>query len=411
MPCAAQNAAMAVLGPVIEHRVLQLDASRSARRSRRSRARRGVSKLVMPMSAILPAACSSFSQLHRLHVAGHAVVPPVELHEVQPLLAEARERGVDDLLHVARACRRGSDSRSGTSLVDTRSSPRVLRMAAAEIADQLLDADVVVGAVEERDAGLDEGAHVLDRARRGRRARRAARRAASCPWRCARRVSPSPRSAVSGSVMAGDVTLANHGAKIHLQRIALGSHRRLRARGGGRQLGVRLRNGRLRRAHEQLRRDHCRAGGAGVRHHRARGARGGRDAGRRGAGAASTSPTRATSRRSRRSSSARLGKSRAANTTVCARLVVPEAKVEIEVTRAQTATCAYFGSRQAPDSSTSRSRATAFHTSSWLSASGDRPKRIESGLRNELTTPCSTSASHTAPAPGWLKATCPPRSS
>ena len=99
--------------------------------------------------------------LHRFDIPCNAVVPPVELRDVELLHAQARERGVDDAREIgARQLRQrfevGHDFRRNAQ------APRLLRVAAPEFADQRLDADVVIGTIEERHAGVDKGAHVVD---------------------------------------------------------------------------------------------------------------------------------------------------------------------------------------------------------------------------------------------------------
>ena len=134
---------------------------------RRARRYARVSKFVPPSRSIFPSALQLRQPSGRLDRAGHVVIPPVELHEIEPVgrgAASARCRRSCAIL--ARSTSR-SFSRSGTHLVWTLIRAPALRAISpcdlgAEFADQLLDAGIDVGAVESGDAGLEERHEVLD---------------------------------------------------------------------------------------------------------------------------------------------------------------------------------------------------------------------------------------------------------
>src|SRR5262249_25761590 len=153
--------ARAVLGAVVGPRVLELvrrDAAAARgdpREPRRVEVRRADQLHLAGRSQVV-------EPVHRFHVARHAIVPPVELYEVQALLAQARQRRVDDLLHVP-ALEPRQRFEIGHELGRDAQPARVLGMAAANLADQLLHADVVIRAVEEGNAGLDEAARGVER--------------------------------------------------------------------------------------------------------------------------------------------------------------------------------------------------------------------------------------------------------
>jgi hypothetical protein len=90
----------------------------------------------------------------------------VELHEVEPLLAQALQRPVDDRPHIG-AVDTGEIVPIGHELgVDLERAERfrapLLQQALTEAADHLLDTGVDVGAVEGCDARLHEGRHIGD---------------------------------------------------------------------------------------------------------------------------------------------------------------------------------------------------------------------------------------------------------
>ena len=90
----------AILRPGVEQRILHLHAARAARRPRPAPRVRGVSKLVPPSSSILPSRAQLLQPQRGLDAARNGVVPPVELHEVEPLHAEPLQRPVDDRAHM-----------------------------------------------------------------------------------------------------------------------------------------------------------------------------------------------------------------------------------------------------------------------------------------------------------------------
>ena len=114
-----------------------------------------VSKLVSPTSRIFPAACSDTSSSAHVDVARHVIVPPVELHEIEALDTEARERAVDRADDVVAWTRRARPI--GDHFVCTCTARRCWP-AAEKPADQRLDAGVDVRTVERRDARVDEAA-------------------------------------------------------------------------------------------------------------------------------------------------------------------------------------------------------------------------------------------------------------
>src|SRR3954454_7390929 len=102
-----------------------------------------------------------------LDIPPNVVVPPVKLDEVETLHAQAAERLLDDGPDVAP----GDRSELGEIRHDLGVDPqRVQRLGAAlrgkgraEIAVEVLDAHVDVGAVEGGDAGIEGRDQVLDR--------------------------------------------------------------------------------------------------------------------------------------------------------------------------------------------------------------------------------------------------------
>ena len=120
-----------------------------------------MSKFVIPIRSILPARRSRSSSSATSTYRGMPIVPPVELHEVEPLDAEPQERAIDDALDV-RPVHGGQLVEVGHELGVHPEAGGVIGTLPPEAADQLLDAGVDVGAVEGGDAGLDEGRHVAD---------------------------------------------------------------------------------------------------------------------------------------------------------------------------------------------------------------------------------------------------------
>src|SRR5882724_2229439 len=96
-----------------------------------------------------------------LHVTWDLEVPPVELYEIDALHTQPAQRPVDDPFHVA-AVHRGQIGEVRYELGVNLHLLRQRGVRAAEVADQLLDTHVDVGAIECSDAGLDEADHVLD---------------------------------------------------------------------------------------------------------------------------------------------------------------------------------------------------------------------------------------------------------
>ena len=91
------------------------------------------------------------------------MVPPVELHQVQPLDTESAQGAVDDVLHV-RPAHGGQRVQVGHELgVDLeRSRARRGGPAAPEAPKELFDAAVDVGAIEGRDAEVRDPHQELD---------------------------------------------------------------------------------------------------------------------------------------------------------------------------------------------------------------------------------------------------------
>ncbi|MEZ5286217.1 MAG: hypothetical protein R2712_15680 [Vicinamibacterales bacterium] len=99
-------------------------------------------------------------------VAGHTVVPPVQLNEVDGLHAQPGARPLHDGPHVRPRERRqlvpighalGVHAHAG------RGGAAIATEAGEEASDERLDARVDVGAIEGRDAGIDERSHVVER--------------------------------------------------------------------------------------------------------------------------------------------------------------------------------------------------------------------------------------------------------
>ena len=95
------RAAPAVLGPAIEQRVLHLHAHQRHAGVEHRRVC-SLSKLVPPRCAIRPSRRRSRERERGIDAARHAVVPPVELHEVEPLDLQPVERALDDAADVGR---------------------------------------------------------------------------------------------------------------------------------------------------------------------------------------------------------------------------------------------------------------------------------------------------------------------
>ena len=151
----------AVLGPVIEQRVLELVAEqRNAGLDDPSKP--GHVEVRGADVRELAGALAILQPRQRPQAARHLVVPPVELHDVEPFDAEPAQRGIDRLLDV-RAGQPRQQLLIRRVLGGDPQPSRELRIFAAERAYRVLDADVVIGTVERVDAGLDEAAHVLDR--------------------------------------------------------------------------------------------------------------------------------------------------------------------------------------------------------------------------------------------------------
>src|SRR4051812_10748821 len=103
---------------------------------------------------------SQATEGHRgLHIAWHRIVPPVELHEVQPVGTQPLQRAIHNALDMSRIDPAELRQIGHELRVHTRAR-RQGRMSAPEFADHRLDAGVDVGAVESRDAGFDKSRHV-----------------------------------------------------------------------------------------------------------------------------------------------------------------------------------------------------------------------------------------------------------
>ena len=115
-----------------------------------------------PHSAISPSRCSAASACAAAQHAGHGVVPPVELHQVQPLHRQPLQRAFDDAADVRRVHLRQL-GQVGHALGVHLQRRQALRAAArVEVAVQRFDAGVDVGAVHRVQAGVDEGGDVGD---------------------------------------------------------------------------------------------------------------------------------------------------------------------------------------------------------------------------------------------------------
>ena len=98
--------------------------------------------------------------------ARNGIVPPVELHEVEAIHPQPLERAIDDAAHVG-AVDAGQGVPVGHELRVHLEGVEGFRsalgeQALAELPDHFLDAGINVGAIEGRDARIDEGGHVGD---------------------------------------------------------------------------------------------------------------------------------------------------------------------------------------------------------------------------------------------------------
>ena len=98
----------------------------------------------------------------RLDIARDGEVPPMKLHQIQPLLPQSRQGSVDDGFNV-HAIKGAQIGEVGNEFGMNLHLLRVRRVRAAETADQKFDAGIDVGAVEGGDPGVDERRHVLSR--------------------------------------------------------------------------------------------------------------------------------------------------------------------------------------------------------------------------------------------------------
>ena len=98
----------------------------------------------------------------RLHIAWRAIVPPVELDQVQPFQAQSPERPVYRRLHVGPG--QGPQAvQVGHILGVDLYSGQCVPVAPEKVADQRFDPCIDISAVEGSDAGLDAPEHVIKR--------------------------------------------------------------------------------------------------------------------------------------------------------------------------------------------------------------------------------------------------------
>ncbi len=154
-----------MLRPCIEQRVLHLHAGKgNAGIEKLSRVRRIEIRAAEQVDA---AFLLHFLQPKRgLHAARNGVVPPVKLHEIEPLHAQPPQRPLDDAPHMGLGDHRqdveigyefGVYLHAGESL-----GAVAVRISSPKFTDQLLHARIDVGAVEGEDAGLTEGRKIGD---------------------------------------------------------------------------------------------------------------------------------------------------------------------------------------------------------------------------------------------------------
>ena len=106
----------------------------------------------------------------RVQIARHGVIPPVELHEVQPLPPQAFQRGFHNGAHIIPVQRRQS-GKVGHQLgmhphLGQCLGPMAVGVGGAEGTDQRLNSGVDIRTVKGGDPGLGKGDHILDRSRR-----------------------------------------------------------------------------------------------------------------------------------------------------------------------------------------------------------------------------------------------------
>ena len=105
--------------------------------------------------------------LNRLDMTGHAVVPPMELHEVQPFKSQSGQGPVNASLDLRRGERRQTVAVGNELRVYPDAVQPVLtagpRKFGPESAENFLDAGVDVGAIEGADPGIGEKNHVGNR--------------------------------------------------------------------------------------------------------------------------------------------------------------------------------------------------------------------------------------------------------
>jgi len=109
----------------------------------------------MPDHSALAKLGEGFERRHPIPL---RIVPPMELHEVERLRAQSLPRAIDQRLELARRERCQAieiGDALGMHLHRTR------RLRGDEVADQLLDTRVDVGAIEGGDSRLDEARHIL----------------------------------------------------------------------------------------------------------------------------------------------------------------------------------------------------------------------------------------------------------
>ncbi len=92
----------AVLGAVVEQRILHLHARRAARRHRGAPASAACRNWCRRYGRSCPRAASPSATRAASTAAGDVVVPPVELDEVEALLPEPAQRALDDAADVGR---------------------------------------------------------------------------------------------------------------------------------------------------------------------------------------------------------------------------------------------------------------------------------------------------------------------
>ena len=161
MPRLAAEVDHPEIRPPVDHRILQL-VNREGNAGVDQRGELSTLKLVTPRRAILP------SRMRSRSTSAASIAPGTDQSHQKNCTRSSRstpsrfsERSM--IAHGVGAASASPACRGRGRIWCGSGSAARARVGAAEIADHLLDAGIVIGAVEGRDAGFDEGRHVAHR--------------------------------------------------------------------------------------------------------------------------------------------------------------------------------------------------------------------------------------------------------